>query len=698
MTPSSDTNHANGSNLHVFTYSDGHNVDEPPPDATNYQEGISHLPTPTHRWTDSERKAVLCYKRWFEPSRNIMEVVLNAAFPNITVPFALHSVEAYFYTMKKAEPSSRSGKIFTMIYDRTDFKIKNPEVNAILKHLEQAARATGHNLRRRRVEDPIHITGASSRRGRPSRYTPLPLPQSQQRTTPPPPANNGQSIHTAIDLISDDDKGVDPIGESFSPSPPSEPSQFFAPQTRSEVESMRKPTNMPPPPPTRRRLTSMVQDSSTPIARASTPITPASSTPMVQVRSTPVAATARTPIPTPTPATSSPMPESPCPTPKRKSPSPGGREPTELDMASSRESESEDPAILFRVFHPNSGGHNSATGFLASSKQQQQLDQVQFHHALLNHMSRLMVPSPFISTTTSLLRALNMLFKLAADNNSSEHGGHDEIRMSIISAAKVRETTTIYWAQPLYQELKSSPLRLLSVKDKLYKASDEWLVWGEISASAMIGTISLAQMELLAASSAALSSVICMPALRERLSMVALAETLHANPVCVNDSNYVGLVELLLRMCVTPESDVAVIEGMIFTVLDCFVIEAKEKDLMKVFKIWVLFHFDEKMQTNNGNNNGNSSSSVQDTTSEDRAVTAAQQAFLQGGRRARTSVEARKAAWLLVSFLEQKNDPMTKKGITLVNRKRQALRRKKKAVSRTRVYVDNGDGGFVVRG
>lgn len=136
------------------------------------------------------------------------------------------------------------------------------------------------------------------------------------------------------------------------------------------------------------------------------------------------------------------------------------------------------PAFLFRVHSASSQGSNSSSGFQAASLPPPSLPPFEhYQERLSTHLNWNRLPSPWISTTSSLLWAL-------AYARWKTILGEQDVQISLLASADINPTTLfpsgylvrMYAPQNTGKPWHDSP-------------QGEFLVWGQIPGSAVRGTV-----------------------------------------------------------------------------------------------------------------------------------------------------------------------------------------------------------------
>lgn len=154
------------------------------------------------------------------------------------------------------------------------------------------------------------------------------------------------------------------------------------------------------------------------------------------------------------------------------------------------------PALVFRCYDHNSAGINTPSYFRAghfpntrrSIYRPPRQESNRFETYFENHMSPEALGSPFVSVASSLLSVLKKAFqkssKAVNTTDTTATSATSDIHITVINGPAL--ASTAYHAGTIAARLK----RRGFLRKMTYKASCEWLVWGEIPPSAIIHDIS----------------------------------------------------------------------------------------------------------------------------------------------------------------------------------------------------------------
>ncbi|MCJ1465754.1 hypothetical protein MMC07_004373 [Pseudocyphellaria aurata] len=136
------------------------------------------------------------------------------------------------------------------------------------------------------------------------------------------------------------------------------------------------------------------------------------------------------------------------------------------------------PTYLFRVHSSSSQGSNSSSGFQAAAPAPPSIPPFSIYRTQLSeHLRWFPTPSPWISTTSSLLWALAFArFKAIS--------GEIDVQISLLASAEINPTT-LFLSGYLVRIYR---LRALG-RPWHDRPQGEFLAWGQIPASAMRGTV-----------------------------------------------------------------------------------------------------------------------------------------------------------------------------------------------------------------
>jgi hypothetical protein len=183
-----------GSGVDAGSYA-GFNDQRAAPHAENNDEqdivetgqALSHTHRAVHFWTDKEFLVLMLAVRFYLNTWPEITKVLNRYFPTATSPFLPNNVASYFATIRtRLSRKSKSGKIFTYVFEELSFNSPNRQAREILEKLEQTGREARIILRQRPTEDmnrqrPGYVAKLFSNSSRHIQHTPPSRTRHQNR-------------------------------------------------------------------------------------------------------------------------------------------------------------------------------------------------------------------------------------------------------------------------------------------------------------------------------------------------------------------------------------------------------------------------------------------------------------------------------------------------------------------------------------
>jgi hypothetical protein len=250
------------------------------------------------------------------------------------------------------------------------------------------------------------------------------------------------------------------------------------------------------------------------------------------------------------------------------------------------------PTVLFRAFTTKTIGLNTAKGFKASHfnfdrvspraiPPPPSVNDYSFQLSAASHWSRDKNGSPFISTTSSLLFAVHKA--LQEDINPSE------VFLAIIDPSQI-DRRYIYYGGDLYPKIKDMLPKTRQYQK--YQGSTEYLIYFEITQTAILHTVSLQQIFELCHQSPSAEAIFRIEFIKDhlRLGVPKVARHFGQSPLELNDLHQAGFANILLTLGVTPSSTPNLITGAIKALIDGWSFKTPElRHVDSAFEQWVFF-------------------------------------------------------------------------------------------------------------
>lgn len=180
------------------------------------------------------------------------------------------------------------------------------------------------------------------------------------------------------------------------------------------------------------------------------------------------------------------------------------------------------PQLFYRKYDNLSAGYNSPQGFVAGQYHRlngievpppMPTDSPWFPHQATNHLTRMPVATPFISVTGSFIWVVYQALRSERSSNAS---------IALIDSIAAARNGRAYHVQPIMSSLK----RMGFIRGIRYKATQEWWIWAEIKAEAILHVASLADL----ADDPEISQLLILDELRSSNNLTSFRNRLQHNP------------------------------------------------------------------------------------------------------------------------------------------------------------------------
>ncbi|EKG21277.1 hypothetical protein MPH_01420 [Macrophomina phaseolina MS6] len=228
------------------------------------------------------------------------------------------------------------------------------------------------------------------------------------------------------------------------------------------------------------------------------------------------------------------------------------------------------PALLYRVYHEESCGHNSPTGFRAGlfNIPGQSLEPPPQDNRILPvfvswHLWHHSVSSPFISCTDSLVMAVHKARQAEAA------GLHPHLAL-ISGAAATSNGHTCFRAGPLVLEARSRGL----VPGMRYRGVREWLIWGEIACDAIVRDVPFGRLRDLPANHTGVADLLALDDIdpAPRVSLAAIRKGLLRQEVVLDGAAGFHVGRLVALLGLELASPVEMVEQVVYDILQGWVL------------------------------------------------------------------------------------------------------------------------------
>ncbi|KAF2436724.1 hypothetical protein EJ08DRAFT_654908 [Tothia fuscella] len=231
------------------------------------------------------------------------------------------------------------------------------------------------------------------------------------------------------------------------------------------------------------------------------------------------------------------------------------------------------PQLLFRSFSDQTYGINTPTLFKAGRfaalpyaiPRAPSSDDESFIFDAANHLTRQLLASPFISTSTSFLWAVHLLLKL--DDQTA--------RVSVIHGPTADRNTTVYDTRSVLGDLRAKEMYPIQIG---YKGAFEKLVFGEITQDAIHYSFGHYDLEEMATTSASISLFLRLDVIRDKPSIDAVRKEFFQHRVVLDETSATGIANLLRGLNITPLTNEGIISEMLYHLLQGWCIEIHFED------------------------------------------------------------------------------------------------------------------------
>ncbi|EON62630.1 hypothetical protein W97_01854 [Coniosporium apollinis CBS 100218] len=228
------------------------------------------------------------------------------------------------------------------------------------------------------------------------------------------------------------------------------------------------------------------------------------------------------------------------------------------------------PQLFYRKYDNLSAGYNSPQGFVAGQYHRlpgidvpppMPTDSAWFPHQATNHLTRQPVATPFIGVTCSFIWVIYQALKSEPSSKPS---------IALINATAAARDGWAYPVQPIMSGLK----RMGFVRGIRYKATQEWWIWAEIKAEAILHVASLADL----ADDPEISQLLMLDELRSSNNLTGFRDRLQHNPRNLGIDIYAALGKVVALFTLDPRRHKDFITQLIHDILSGWFIPAPSKD------------------------------------------------------------------------------------------------------------------------